>query len=254
MSFAKKTILVTGSSSGIGADAAKHFARLGGSLAIVGRNEERLNQVAEEIKSAGRTPPLAIVADVTKDAERIIDETIKHFGKLDVLVNNAGIAELGGIQNMTNDSFDRIFDTNVRSVIRLTQLAVPHLEKTKGNIVNISSLAGMRPQLKILAYCISKATLDQFTKCLALELAPKGIRVNSVNPGMIQTPILKLFETDEDKLKYLIEHLAKTYPIGRAGTVDDTTQAIAFLAAESASFLTGVILPVDGGKSIQAEP
>lgn len=251
MCFIEKVILITGGSSGIGADAARNFARLRASVAIVGRNQERLNQVAEQIKSAGGIPPLVIVADVTKDAERIINETVAHFGKLDVLVNNAGIVEPNNLDNLTFESFDRVLDTNVRSVIRLTQLAVPYLEKTKGNVVNISSLAGLRPVTFALGYCISKAALDQFTKCAALELAPKGIRVNSVNPGTVDTPIFKTVGMDGDRFKKYADELGKTYPVGHIGQVEDTSEAIAFLAAESAGFITGVLLPVDGGKSIQ---
>lgn len=182
MAFNDKVVLVTGASSGIGADAARHLAKLGAKVAIVGRNEKRLNTVAEEIKNLGLVTPLAIVADVTEDAERIVDETIEQFGKLDVLINNAGIVIQDNVVQVNISEFDRIFDTNVRSAIKLTKLCVPHLEKTKGNVVNVSSVAGLKAFQNIMSYCISKAALDQFTKCTALDLAPKGIRVNSINP------------------------------------------------------------------------
>lgn len=142
MSFDGKVILITGASSGIGADAARHLAKLGAKVSIVGRNEKRLKEVAEEIIKDGSLTPLPILADVNRDAERIVNETIKHFGKLDVLVNNAGIFALDSITEVKISEFDRVFDTNVRSVITLTKLCVPHLEKSKGNIVNVSSLAG----------------------------------------------------------------------------------------------------------------
>lgn len=174
MNFEGKVILVTGASSGIGAAAARHLADLGGKLAIVGRDEKRLNKVALEIKNDGSPEPLAIVADVTKDSERIIDETIKHFGQLDVLVNNAGIVTQDNIVNFKIEEFDRIFNTNVRSVATLTSLAVPHLEKTKGNIVNVSSVAGLKPFPDVLSYCMSKSSIDMLTQCCALDLASKG--------------------------------------------------------------------------------
>lgn len=174
MSFDGKVVLVTGASSGIGADAARHLTSLGAKVSIVGRNEKRLNEVADEIKSSGSIAPLKIVADVTKDAERIVAETINHFGQLDILVNNAGIVTQDNVDNIKMSEFDRIFDTNVRSVITLTKLCVPHLEKTKGNIVNVSSVAGLKPVQNVLTYCMSKAALDQFTKCSALDLAMKG--------------------------------------------------------------------------------
>lgn len=252
MNFKNKVILITGGSSGIGANAAKHFARLKGSVAIVGRNQERLNKIAEEIKSTNEVAPLIIVADITKDAQQIIHETIKHFGKLNILINSAGISVKNNIENITLESFDTIFDTNVRSVIRLTQLAVQHLQKTKGNVVNVSSVAGLRASGNGLAYCMSKAALDQFTKCVALELAPKGIRVNSVNPGIVATPMVKSLGADEETRKRNAIEKGKTYPIGRIGQVQDTSAAITFLASELAAFLTGVLLPVDGGKCIQS--
>lgn len=251
MSFQGKVILITGGSSGIGADAAKHFAKLGASVAIVGRNESRLNQVANEIKTLSGKQPLAISADVAKDDERIINETIGHFNRLDVLINSVGIVEQGSLENLTFGSFDRVLNTNLRSIVKLTQLAVPHLEKNRGNIVNVSSYAGLRPLNRILAYSVSKAALDQFTKCASLELAQKGIRVNSINPGVIQTPILRSTSSglaDEEAYQKFIDEMKKSHPIGRVGTVEDTSTAIAFLASETSSFITGVLLSVDGGK------
>lgn len=182
MNFNGKVVLITGASSGIGAGAARHLAQQGAKVAIVGRNEKRLNEVAEEIKKSGLARPLAIVADVTKDAERIVDETIKQFEKLDVLINNAGIGKQDNVIDADLSEFDRIFDTNIRSVIKLTKLCVPHLEKTKGNVVNVSSDAGLKPVEYLMSYCMSKAALNQFTRCSALDLAPKGIRVNAINP------------------------------------------------------------------------
>lgn len=244
MSFQGKVILITGASSGIGAGAALYLSKLGASVALVGRNVNRLNGVVEQIKKNGGSEPLAIIADVTKDAERIINETVAHFNKLDVLVNNAGIFDLSNITTITNESFNRLLDTNVRSVIRLTQLAIPHLEKTKGNIVNVSSVASIQALTFCLGYCMAKAALDQLTKCASLELGPKGIRVNSINPAAIETPIFQTAGLDVEVLRKSAE---KTYPVGRMGQVDDTSYAIAFLANDAASFFTGVILPVDGG-------
>ncbi|XP_031638274.1 uncharacterized protein LOC116350578 [Contarinia nasturtii] len=248
MSFEGKVALITGASSGIGADAAIHLAKLGASVSIVGRNEIRLNAVAEKIKNSGSPVPLTIVADVTKDAERIVDETIKHFGKLDVLVNNAGIVGQDNVTTFDMPEFDRIFNTNVRSVITLSKLCVPHLEKTRGNIVNVSSIAGLKAVPNVLSYCMSKAALDQFTKCSALDLAPKHIRVNSINPGIIKTPIFKTVGLTEEVAEKMFDEYKSKYPLGRVGEVSDTSSAIAYFADEkSASFLTGILLTVDGG-------
>lgn len=248
MSFEGKVIIVTGASSGIGADAAKHLAKLGGKVSLVGRNEKLLNKVAEEIKKFGSSVhPLPIVADVTKDAEDIISKTVKHFGKLDVLINNAGIFQTDSINDFNISRFDDILNTNLRSVAILTNLAVPHLEKTKGNIVNISSVASIRSFPNYLSYCVSKAALDQFTKCTAIDLAAKGIRVNSINPAMIRTSIFEKTGLSVQDAEKLMEDGKRTHPIGRIGEVSDTSAAIEYIAGNSASFITGTIFPVDGG-------
>lgn len=221
MSFDGKVILVTGGSSGIGAEIARHLATLGGKVAIVGRNAERLNEVAEQIEAIRASASLAIVADVVTDSDRIITETIKHFGQLDVLVNNAGVVTRDNIETYDDDEFNRIFDINVRGVIKLTQLAVPHLEKTKGNIVNISSVAGLKPVKDVLSYCISKAALDQFTQCTALDLAGKGIRVNAVNPAVIKTPI---FQTVGVPLEAMDDFVAYQIPFYPGQLLEDIPQ------------------------------
>lgn len=240
MSFDGKVILITGASSGIGADAAIHLAKKGGSISLVGRNEQRLNEVSERIKSAGGPTPLVIVADVTKDAKRIVAETIAHFGKLDVLINNAGIIGNNSIESIDLAEYDRMMDINVRSVIELSQLAVPHLEKTQGNILNVSSASGLRVRPNYLSYCISKAAVNQLTKSAALDLASKKIRVNAINPVTIRTP---LFENGlvitADQSDEFFDNFKNIYPLGRVGEVSDTSAAIEYLIGDTASFITG---------------
>ena len=251
MAFQGKVVLITGASSGIGAETAVHFSKLGAFLALVGRNVEKLNEVVKRSTVDGVKKPLAIVADLTVDTQKIIDNTIDYFGKLDVLVNNAGKGLGGSIETTTLVQYSEIMDLNVRSVFSLTQLAIPYLEKTKGNIVNVSSVAGLRSFANATVYCISKAALDQFTRCVALDLAPKGIRVNSVNPAVIETNFhLNLGMTAEQYQAYL-ESCKATHALGRHGKSEEVAEAIAFLASDkSASFLTGTLLPVDGGKAI----
>ncbi|XP_031624814.1 uncharacterized protein LOC116341716 [Contarinia nasturtii] len=246
MSFANKVILITGASSGIGAHAALHLAQKGASVSLVGRNEKRLKAVAEEIIKAGCPTPLEIVADVTKDAERIINETIKHFGKLDVLVNNAGVLGADSVVNFDVNEFDRIMSTNLRGIIVLSNLAIPHLEKTRGNIVNNSSISGMRALDSFMSYSISKAALDQFTKCAALTLAPKNIRVNSLNAGIVKTPFFEAIGINKSNETQFYEEIKKDYLVGRVGELSDTSSAIAYLASES--FVNGTCLLVDGGR------
>uniref|UniRef100_T1GYV8 Uncharacterized protein n=1 Tax=Megaselia scalaris TaxID=36166 RepID=T1GYV8_MEGSC len=141
MNFAGKVVLITGASSGIGAAAALNFAKLGASLSLTGRKLENLNEVAEKCKTTSGNLPFVVSGDVTneQDTEKILNETIKKFGRLDVLVNNAGIIETGTIENTSLAQFDRVMNTNIRSIYHLTMLAVPHLISTKGNIVNVSS-------------------------------------------------------------------------------------------------------------------
>lgn len=187
------------------------------------------------------------MADVTKDAQRIVDETVRHFGKLDVLVNNAAILALDEIDNLDLAVFDRIFDTNVRSVMQLTHLAIPHLEQTKGNIINISSVAGLKAIPQFISYSMSKAALDHFTRLVAVGLAPKRIRVNSINPAAIRTPIFETVGITAESFAAIEEESKQTYLVGRIGEVSDTSSAIAYLASDSSSFLTGITLTVDGG-------
>ncbi|KAL6267007.1 hypothetical protein P5V15_000087 [Pogonomyrmex californicus] len=247
MSFAGKVVLITGASSGIGAATAIHLAQLGASLSITGRNKHNLDKVAEQ---CGQSQPFIITGELTneKDVKNIIDLTIKHYGKLDVLVNNAAILEMGSIENTSLEQYDNIFNVNVRSVYQLTILAVPHLIKTKGNIVNISSLGGLRSFPDVLAYCMSKSAVDQFTRCIALELASKQVRVNAVNPGVIITHLHERSGMNQEQLKSYFENAKKLHALGRTGDVSEVAKAIAFLASDNASFITGATLPVDGGR------
>lgn len=249
MDFTNKVVIITGASSGIGAGAAKHLSNLGAKLVITGRNKDNLKEVAKSCR--GEVLPL--VSDVTSEADRksVIEETIRRFGKIDVLVNNAGIGAFGDVATTTMDSFDSLMNTNLRSVFHLTQLAVPHLIKTKGNIVNTSSAAGLRAFPGVSVYCMTKAALDQFTRCLALELAPQGVRVNSINPAVIKTNFLKRLGMDEATYQQYLVKAKDAHPLGRVGTVDETAHAIAFLACnDTASFITGTNLAVDGGRVV----
>ncbi|XP_034115477.1 uncharacterized oxidoreductase TM_0325-like [Drosophila albomicans] len=249
-SFKDKVIIVTGASSGIGAATAVHLSSLGGQLVIVGRNVAKLKETADNILAAGGSAALQLEADMNKesDVEQIVAATIKQFGKLDVLVNNAGIIELGSIENTSVEQYDRLMNTNVRAVYQLSILATPELIKTKGNIVNISSVNGIRSFPGVLAYNISKAAIDQFTRCAALELAPKGVRVNAVNPGVIITELQKRGGLNDEAYAKFVERAKETHALGRPGEAREVATAIAFLASDEASFSTGISLPVDGGR------
>lgn len=252
MDFTEKVILITGASSGMGASVAEQFANLGGKLALVGRNLENINITLAKCLTAANSKKdhLVIKADVTNesDVNRIIEETIRKFNKIDVLVNCAGIIENGSIETTKLEQYDRVMNTNMRSMYQLTMLAVPHLIKTKGNIVNISSVCGLRSFPGVLAYCVSKASVDQFTKCVALELSSKGVRCNAVNPGVIVTNLHKRGGMNEEQYRDFLEKSKTTHALGRPGEVEEVANAILFLASNLASFMTGVTLPVDGGR------
>lgn len=249
--FKNKVVLITGASSGIGAATAKRFAQLDATLVLVGRNLQKLTEVANECEKTSKIKPLTVAINLTneEDVKRLVKTTITSFNKLDVLVNNAAVIQLGSIETTTLTQFDSIMNTNVRAVFQLTNLAVPHLVRTKGNIVNVSSINGIRSFPNVLAYNMSKAALDQFTRCVALELASKQVRMNSVNPGIIDTPLHKRAGRTEEMCREFLEHSKTTHPLGRVGKPEEVAEAIIFLANESqSSFITGVSLSVDGGR------
>ncbi|CAL1288140.1 unnamed protein product [Larinioides sclopetarius] len=253
--FTGKVALITGASSGIGAGTAILFASLKCKLGLVGRNSQNLDKIIADCKETGAKDGdiLKLIGDVSKeeDLKRIVDATINHFGKLDILVNNAGILQPGTIESGSLQVFDDTMQVNVRSVYLLSHLVIPHLKKTKGNIVNVSSIAGLRSFPGIAAYAMSKAAVDQLTRCAALELASYGVRVNAVNPGVIVTEVHKRGGMSEEDYAKFLEHSKETHALGRPGTVEEVAQSIAFLASDkTASFITGETLRVDGGRGV----
>lgn len=245
-----KVVIVTGASSGIGRAAAQLFAGRGSTVVAVGRNEKELAALATGVKS--KTGSVRIhLADMTEmsQLERIASETIYNHGQIDVLVNAAGIIKTGNIETTTLDDWDKMFHINLRSVFALSQKCLPHLIETKGNIVNVSSVAGTRSFPNILAYAVSKAAIDQLTRCSALELAAKGVRVNAVNPGVVVTNIHKRGGMEEEAYNDFLEHSKDTHPIGRVGTPQEVGELIYYLASDNASWITGSTYQIDGGRA-----
>ena len=183
--FSDKVVIVTGGSGGIGSATCKKYAQFGASVVVTGRNVERIRKTAEACKclSPKGIEPLQVVADLTsaEDVKRLVQSTVEKFGKIDIVAANAGIFSSALIDNpKLMDIFDSTMLTNVRPVLRLLQLASPYLQKTKGSIVITSSMLSFKPIAIYMPYCMSKAALDIMTKCLALDLGPKGVRVNSI--------------------------------------------------------------------------
>lgn len=248
--FNGKVVLVTGSSGGIGAATVKYFASCGAQVVVNGRNQDNISRTAAECNSLSpnKYKALQIQADVTKDEDcrRIVESTVNHFGKLDILVNNAGGGAFGSIYDpKLMSTLEHMIKLDLRSVVLITQLAVPHLEKTKGNIVMISSTLSTKPNAHFMPYCIAKAAVDSFARCIALELGPKGIRVNTVNPTAVRTNFQAATGAGEI-LDGVLKHLEQTNPLGRIGTTEDVVNAIGYLASPEASFVTGASLLVDG--------
>jgi NAD(P)-dependent dehydrogenase (short-subunit alcohol dehydrogenase family) len=243
-----KVAIITGATSGIGRATALLFASSGARVVAVGRNDLALDELSDEIKTHSGDV-LAIQADVTIDAKRIVNEAVASFGQIDVLVNAAGHLSNGTIENTSLESWDTMLDVNLRAVFALMQYAVPFLEKTRGNVVNVSSVTGLRSFPGVLAYCVSKAGLDQLTRCAALELAAKNIRVNAVNPGVVITEIHKRAGMDDDDYRAFLERSKSTHPLGRVGDATEIAELILFLASDHAGWITGVTYSIDGGRA-----
>lgn len=244
MRFKDKVVIVTGASSGIGKATAELFAEEGAKVLCVARSEDKIKLLAEKI--GGKY----IAIDITRDgaAEQIIQTAIAFWGKIDVLVNAAGIIQTGNIETTKVEDFDYMMNVNVRAVFLLMQKVVPYLKETKGNIVNVSSVTGLRAFPNILSYCVSKAAVDHLTRCTALELAPFGVRVNAVNPGVVVTNLHKAGGMSEEQYAQFLEHSKTTHPLGRVGKPEEIAELIAFLASDKASWITGETVSIDGGR------
>jgi len=247
--MSEKVALITGASSGIGRSTAKLFVNDGWSVVGVGRNQHELTDLRTEVRdAAGKLRSHLADLTETSQIDRLVSDTLEHLGRIDVLVNAAGIIKNGNIADTSLLDWDRMMEINLRSVFYLMHKCVPSLERTKGNIVNVSSVAGTRAFPNVLAYCVSKAAVDQLTRCAALELAPKGVRVNAVNPGVVVTNLHKRGGMESAAYEKFIEHAKSTHPIGRTGTPDEVADLVFYLASDKASWITGATYEIDGGR------
>ena len=244
MDFDGKVAVISGATSGIGMSTARKFAEGGGRVAAAGRNLEILRSLeSERIRIYA-----ADLADEPATAE-FAAAVLRDFGGIDVLVNAAGIIGTGTIETTKLADYDRMMNINLRSMVHLMQLVLPSIIERKGNIVNISSVTGTRAFPGVLAYCISKAGVDQLTRCAALELAPKGVRVNAVNPGVVRTNLHLNSGMPEQSYEAFIERSKTTHPLGRVGTPDEIADLILYLASSKAGWITGATVAIDGGRA-----
>jgi NAD(P)-dependent dehydrogenase (short-subunit alcohol dehydrogenase family) len=247
MEFDKKVVLVTGASSGIGQAAAFKFANAGANVAAVARRIEKLQNLGEQSKNI-----YPFAADLTNEdqSSAVVKSIIDKLGRIDVVIHAAGIIGTGSIENVSLSDWDVMMNINLRSILQLTQLCLPELIKNKGNVVCVSSVAGLRSFPGILSYSVSKAALDQFTRCTALELASKGVRVNAVNPGVVVTHLHRSGGMNEEQYLAFLERSTTTHPLGRVGTAEEIADLILFLASARASWITGITCSIDGGRAL----
>ena len=242
MRFTDKVVIVTGSGSGIGAATAKRLAREGALVILNGRRREKLDRVAADLEGDRVLVQAGDVSDQAS-AEALIAAAVARFGRLDVLVNNAGVVPTGPFLEASVDDWRRVIAVDLDGVFFCTRAALPHLLETQGNIINVSSVSGLGGDWNMSFYNAAKGAVSNLTRSLALELGEKGVRVNAVNPGLTFTELTQDMKDDHA----LMQKFADRIPLRRGAKPEEIADAIAFLASDEARYVTGVNLPVDGG-------
>lgn len=238
-----KVALVTGANTGIGQAIAMAMAEAGADVALAGRREP--SETLRAIEARGRKS-VSITADLSspEPVRRVVDETLAGLGRLDVLVNNAGIIKRNDLLDFTEEEWDEVIDTNLKTLFFLSQNAARHMARRgSGKIINIASLLTFQGGIRVPSYAAAKSGVGGLTKAMANELAPKGIQVNAIAPGYIRTNNTSALQADETRNRQILERI----PAGRWGLADDIAGAAIFLATSAADYVTGHILAVDGG-------
>ena len=248
--FAGKTVMVTGASSGIGRATARALGAEGANLVLAGRRRDRLEEVATELRAAGREA-LVVTGDTRDEAACAawVAEAVSRFGGLDGLVNAAGVLGNGSVLDTATAEWDRMMDVNVTGVMQVTRAAAEALKARKGSVVNLSSVAGLRPYANLAAYCVSKAAVEMYTRCAALDFAPFGVRVNAVAPGVVVTELHTVTAAVADYAAFL-ERGKATHPIGRVGQAAEVAALILYLLGDEAGWITGASMSIDGGRAL----
>jgi L-fucose dehydrogenase len=248
MRLKDKVAIVTGSTKGIGQGIARVFSREGARVIVVARGEEEGKKMAAELgASEGRS--IYVKTDVSDSisVQNMIKMTIGAFGKLDILVNNAGYHISKNVEETSEEEWEFIINTNLRSTFLCSKYAIPHLRKTKGNIVNISSMVGLVGQPNAGAYSATKGGQIAMSKGMAIDFAKDGIRVNIICPGWIQTPLVDDWFSQQKDEKAAREYIFGAHPLGRIGTSEECGLAALYLASDESAFVTGITLNIDGG-------
>lgn len=244
--FKDKVAVVTGSTRGIGKAVALAFASAGANVVICGRDLKKAQEAANEAKKYGSGRCVAFKCDVSRsgDVKNMIEAAVAEFGKIDILVNNAGVVDIGSLTELSEGSWDRTIDVDLKGVFLCSQAVAKHMIKRKyGKIVNIASIAGLVGFLGAPHYCAAKGGVVNLTKEMALELAGFGVNVNAIAPGVIETDMTKSMLSDEKAKQQLLANI----PLKRIGKPEDIANAVLFLASDNASYITGTTLVVDGG-------
>lgn len=246
--FDSRVALVTGAAKGIGEAVARLLAERGAAVALVDIDGEAAARVAAEITQGG-AETLVVTADLARDeqAERAVAETVERFGRLDVVSNNAGIQRYGAVDETDEATWDEVMNVNLKSVYSVCRHAAPHLKRARGAIVNMASVQSFATQQKVAAYTTAKHALIGLTRSMALDFAAGGVRANAVAPGTVDTPMLAWAVDLDPDPEALLRAIAAMHPLGRIAQPREVAEAVAFLASERASFVTGTTLVVDGG-------
>lgn len=246
-----KVIIITGGAKGIGLGCARVMARHGASIVIADIDEEAGPEAEADLRAMDARA-LFVPTDVSQSepVRQMVEQTIAEYGRLDCVLNNAGTHISKTVFDHTEEDWDLIINTNLKSYFLCTKAALDHLVATKGSIINMSSMVGLVGQSRATAYAASKGGIVAMTKSLALDLAPYDVRVNCICPGWVETPLVEHWFSQQPDPAEARKYIYSVHPLGRIATQDEVGEAVAFLASDAASFITGIALPVDGAVTL----